>query len=142
MSEPWRTIFMLAVGGWLGALAFGILSLRRLLRRRPLDVAWPAARVIIPVIDLIGVWVGSAAVLALWLGRRGYTLAWALAMGLLAVMLAASLYDRAVLMPSMDAAYKRLGHGDWEADWRFLWRMSGVIRALTAAMAVGCLMVA
>ena len=47
-------------------------------------------------------------------------------------MIALALYHRAVLIPSLDAAFKRLGAGDedpkWGRDWRFLWRMSLCLR--------------
>ena len=58
-------------------------------------------------------------------------------------MVTASLYDRAVLMPSLDVAFNRLGAGEdpgkWEDDWRFLWRMAGWGRALTVAMGIAAL---
>ena len=65
----------------------------------------------------------------------GARVAWAAALLLVALMVAAGLYDRAVLMPSLEAAFKRSEHGaadpKFERDRAFLWRMSAWTHALT-----------
>jgi len=118
--------------------------LRRLLQRVGRDAAWPYVRRIVPLIDLVGTWAGTIAGAALLFGREGgYSLRWAGALGLVALMVTISLYDRAVLMPSLDAAFRRLaadGDPRWESDWRFLWRMASWGRALTLLMAVAAVL--
>jgi hypothetical protein len=145
LSAPLLTLFVWALGIWTGALAVGELALFLLRRRLGRDPAWRATRTLAPLVDLMGTWAGAAAVLALLLGRQGYAFAWAAALFSVAVMLAASLYHRAVLLPSLDAAWKRLGAGDdpakWEAEWRALWRIAQGIRLGTLVLALaafGC----
>jgi hypothetical protein len=95
-------------------------------------------RTLLPLADLVGTWAGALAAVALFWGRVGFGAAWASALGLVALMATASLYDRAVLLPSLDAAFKRLGpDARWEDEWRFLWRMGAWGRGLTLAMAAG-----
>ena len=144
MTAPFRILFLSALGVWIVALALGIGGIAWLVRRRGRDAAWPAIHTLAPLVDLLGTWAGVVASAALLLGRVGYGWPWAAALGLVALMVTASLYDRAVLLPSLDAARKRLqaapGESDkWERDWRFLWRMAGIARAATLAMAVGAL---
>jgi hypothetical protein len=55
-------------------------------------------------------------------------------------MATVSLYDRAVLLPSLDASRKKLAADPdprWESEWRFLWRMAACGRYLTILMAWG-----
>jgi hypothetical protein len=144
LTAPFRIVFVSALGVWVVVLALGIGGIAWLARRRRRDAAWPAIHTLAPLVDLVGTWAGVFAVGALLLGRIGYGLPWAAALGLVALLVTASLYDRAVLLPSLDAAFKRLQAASsetdkWERDWRFLWRMAGVARAATLAMAVGAL---
>ena len=53
----------------------------------------------------------QALAVALFLGRKDYGLPWAAALFLVALMVFVSLYDRAVLVPMLDSAFKRLGAG-------------------------------
>lgn len=143
MSEPWRALFVGATAAWAGALLLATAALALARRREGRDAAWALARRIAPLADLAGTWLGSAAVLALILGRRGFGPAWAAATLLLCLMLTACLYDRAVLVPSLDAAWRKLSHGEdrerWERDFAFLWRMAAWGRAATLAMALAAL---
>jgi len=144
LTEPFRILFVFVLGVWIAALGIGIGGIAWLARRRGRDAAWPAIHTLAPLVDLLGTWAGVLAAGALLLGRVGYGWPWAAALGLVALMVTFSLYDRAVLLPSLDAALKRLqaASGDtdkWERDWRFLWRMAGVARAATLAMGVAAL---
>lgn len=144
MTAPFRILFVSALGVWIAALVVGIVGIAWLARRRGREAAWPAIFTLAPLVDLVGTWAGALAVGALLLGRIGYGWPWATALGLVALMVTASLYDRAVLLPSLDAAWKRrqaaASEADkWERDWRFMWRMAGVARAATLAMGVGAL---
>lgn len=139
MTEPFRILFAAALGAWIVALAVGIGGIAWLARRRGREGAWPAIHTLAPTVDLVGTWAGGIAAAALLLGRVGYGWPWAAALGLVAMMVTASLYDRAVLLPSLDAAWRRLGAPSdeadkWERDWRFLWRLAGLARAATLAM--------
>lgn len=147
MNEPWRTVLVFALGLWVGALAVGILATAILFRRLGRDAAWPSYRQLAPLVDLVGTWAGTIAAAALLLGRQGYGFFWAAALLLVALMVTACLYDRAVLMPSLDAAWKRLAAGTeaakWREDWAFLWRMAGWARAGTlvaGTAALGCVL--
>ncbi len=146
MSQPWASVFVGVSFVWTGVILTGMFALRALLRRSGREQAWPAVHKLIPWVDLIGTWLGTVGVIALALGRAGYTFEWASCMGLFAVMITVSLYDRAVLMPSLDAAFKRTGKGEqhekWEQNWRLLWRMSAVGRVLILLMAVASLLLA
>ena len=143
LTEPFRAIFVLSLGAWIGVLSLSILGISLLTRRLGRDDSWPAIRNLAPLADLAGTWAGALAAIALFFGRRGYSFSWAAALFLVAIMVTASLYDRAVLLPSLDAAWKRLRAGadaeKWEADWRFLWRMAAWARAATLAMGAGAL---
>ena len=135
MSDPWRILFVAAVGAWIGILALGMFALGLLRRRLSRDESWAVARQLVPLMDLLGTWTGGLAIVALALGREGLNAAWASAIVLLALMVTASLYDRAVLMPSLEAAHLRIRHGEeterWEGEWRFLSRMAALGRAAT-----------
>jgi len=135
MSESFRILFVVVTGLWAGLLLYGLMAWRGG------RGAWPTLRVLGPAIDLAGTWLGAAAVLFLFLGRIAYSTAWATAMGLIAMMLAVTFYQRAVLSPSLDSSFKRMQAGEeWERDWRFLWRMAGWARAITALAAVAALL--
>jgi hypothetical protein len=138
LTDVARLVFLGLVGAWAGAVALAILRVRVLVRRRGRGAAWPAVRTLLPLADLVGTWAGALAAAALLWGRVGFGAAWAAALGLVALMATASLYDRAVLLPSLDAAFKRLpADPRWEDEWRFLWRMGAWGRGVTLAMAVG-----
>jgi hypothetical protein len=146
VNEPGRTLFVAALCAWIGILAVTMLAARLLERRLGRRGAWPALRIVLPLSDLAGTWAGTVAVVALFLGRRGYTWGWATAVGLVCLMVTASLYDRAVLMPSLEAAGKRLdaaeGAADearWESDRHFLVLMAAWARGGSLAAAVGAL---
>ena len=126
MSAGWLIVLLVALGTWAAALVAGFF-----LRHR-------AA----PAVDLIGAWCGTVAAVALLLGRvGGFRFAWAAALLLVAMMVAAGLYDRAVVMPSLEAARKRLEHGandpKFERDRAFLRRMSVTIHAASLAGVIG-----
>jgi len=145
VNETARLLFVLFVGTWAGVLALATLAVPLLVRRLGRGKAWEALHPVLALADLHGMWAGAAAAAVLFLGRTGYGVAWAVAMGLLALMVTASLYDRAVLLPSLDAATKRLAAGPdphWESEWRFLWRMAAWGRWLTFLMAWGAVVCA
>lgn len=141
MIAPWSLLFLAAVAAWAGAVVLGLLALAILFRRLGRDDAWPSARVLMPLVDLVGTWAGAIAMAALVAGRRGFGFPWAAATTLVALMITLSLYDRAVLMPSLDAAWRRLPHGAgedrWEGDWSFLYRLSLGMRWSTLAAGIG-----
>ena len=140
MNESARLLFFLFVGMWAGVLELATLVVPLLVRRLGREKAWPALHAVLALADLQGMWAGALGVIVLFVGRTGYGLAWAAAMGLVALMVTASLYDRAVLLPSLDASFKRLAAGPdprWESEWRFLWRMAAWGRWLTFLMAWG-----
>jgi hypothetical protein len=144
LTAPFRILLVSALSIWIVVLALGIATIAWLARRRGRTAAWPTVFLLAPLVDLVGTWAGVLAVGALLLGRVGYGWPWAAALGLVALMVTASLYDRAVLLPSLDAAWKRLPaaagpSGRWERDWRFLWRMAGLARAVTLIMGVAAL---
>lgn len=145
MSDPARLLFLLFVGMWAGVLELATLAVPLLVRRLGREAAWQALHPFLALVDLHGMWAGAVGALVLFLGRTGYGVAWAVAMGLVALMVTASLYDRAVLLPSLDAATKRLladPDPRWESEWRFLWRMAAWGRALTFLMAWGAVVCA
>ena len=130
MSSGWLAILLAALGVWAAALVAGFFLSRR--------GAWSAA----PAVDLTGAWCGTVAAVALLLGRTGgFRIAWAGALLLVAMMVAAGLYDRAVVMPSLEAAHKRLEHDagnpKFERDRRFLRRMSATIHAASLLGVIG-----
>ena len=134
VTELYRSLFVAVAGLLTGLLLYSLIASRRGRDR------WTHLRVLLPVVDLVGTWLGAAGVVALFLGRVAYTVHWAVAMGLFAMMIAVTLYQRAVLLPSLESAYKRMQAGEeWEADWRFLWRMGVIGRAFTAASVLAAL---
>jgi hypothetical protein len=140
MTGDARLLFLLFVGMWAGVLGVAALLVPLLVRRLGREAAWAALHPALALVDVLGMWAGAAAALTLLFGRTGFRTPWALAMGLVALMVTASLYDRAVLLPSLDAATKRLGADPdprWESEWRFLWRMAAWGRGATFAMAWG-----
>jgi len=146
LTEGWRTTAVAVLAAWTGALALGLPAFALLGRRLGRDRAWQSVRALAPLLDLFGTWAGVLGAAALLLGRRGFGAAWATALGLVALAVTASLYDRAVLMPSLDAAVKRLaapGTADdrarWEADHAFLARMAAAARLLTLGAVAGAL---
>ena len=146
MTEPWGTIFLVVAGAWAGVLAFGMVGIALLVKRVGVDRSWPALRVWAPWLDLFGTWAGAFAVGALALGRVGIGAGWAVAMVSCALAVTAGLYDRAVLMPSLDAAFKRMRAAaddpKWAEEWGFLWRMATVARALAlllTGVAIACI---
>ena len=121
MSTGWLVVLLAALGVWAAALVAGFFLDRRST----------------PAVDLVGAWCGTVAAVALLLGRAGgFRVAWAGALLLVAMMVAAGLYDRAVVMPSLDAAHKRMEHGAndprFERDRAFLRRMSSAMRRATS----------
>ena len=133
MRPPFDFIYFLATGGWVGASLFVILAVPLLRRRLGEAAAWDVSRTLLPLLDLFGTWAGTLAALSLWLGKEpGINAPWAVSMGLLAVMVTFALYHRAVLVPSLDSAFRRLGEGDeqaqWREEWSFLERMSLCLR--------------
>jgi len=146
VTEPWGSVFLVVAGAWAGVLAFGSGGIALLVRRMGIERSWPALRVWAPWLDLFGIWAGGLAVLALAMGRSGMRAGWAAAMVCCALGITAGLYDRAVLMPSLDAASKRLKHDandvKWASDWAFLWRMATIARGLglvLASAAIACI---
>ncbi len=140
MVEPWLTLFLIAVGAWLGALVVGNIAVRALSRSLGREASWPALHKLFAIIDLFGTWCGVLAGVGLWMGRVGYGLPWASAVGIVALMVTAGLYDRAVLLPSLDAAFKRLKAGEeWARDWQFLSRMAAWGRWGTVALGLAAL---
>lgn len=140
MSDNARLLFILFVGIWAGVVDLAALAVPLFVRRLGREGAWPAVHPLLALADVLGVWAGALAAIALFLGRAGYGWAWALAMGLIALMVTVSLYDRAVLLPSLDASMKRLAADPdpkWESEWRFLWRMAAWGRWLTFVLAWG-----
>jgi len=128
------------VAAWIGAVVSGSIAVRTLTRGLGRDTAWPSQHRLFAVVDLFGTWCAALAGLALGLGRVGYGAPWAWALGLVALMATAGLYDRAVLLPSLDAAQKRMQAGEkWEKDWRFLWNMAAWGRWGTVALGAGAL---
>jgi hypothetical protein len=148
VNESARLLVVLFVGTWAGAVGIACLAVPLLVRRLGRDAAWPALHPLLALTDVLGMWAGALGAVTLLVGRTGFGLAWAAALGLVALMVTASLYDRAVLLPSLDAATKRLAAGPdphWESEWSFLWRMAAWGRWLTFAMAwgaVGCAVIA
>ena len=126
MTSIWAILFLAVAGGWAGALVLGMLAMR-LLRH---DIF-----VLAPLVDLFGTWAGAIGIGLLAVGRVGYSWQWALAVFVCALGVTAGLYDRAVLMPSLQAARKRVEaepqEPKWASEWRFLWRMAGWSRAVT-----------
>jgi hypothetical protein len=143
VSEPFRAILLCAVSAWAGALLLLGTTLALAARREGLDAAWALARRAAPAADLLGTWALAAAALALLLGREGLDPAWAGALLLVCLMFAWSLYDRAALLPSLDASWKRLSHAAererWEREFAFLWRLAAWGRRATLLMAAGAL---
>lgn len=132
MKEPFALLLLVALGAWNGALALGLLALPLLRRRLGREGAWPATRLLAPLLDLLGTWAGALALCALVAGRRGFSASWAASVALVALMVTLSLYDRAVLMPSFEAAFRRLGvDARWESDFDFLDRLATGMRAAT-----------
>ena len=130
MNEPWISILLGALAAWVLVVGVGTFAVHR---RRHV-AAW---------VDLLGVWAGAVSAVALGLGRAGFLSAWASAVLLVAVAVTATLYDRAVILPSIEAAEKRTGHdAKWARDERYLWRMSHGARWLTLLLVAGALWVA
>jgi len=145
VNESARLLFLLFVGMWVGVLELAALFVPLLVRRLGREAAWTALHPLLALADLQGMWAGAVGAALLFFGRTGFGVAWAVAMGLLALMVTASLYDRAVLLPSLDASMKRLAADPeprWEGEWRFLWRMAAWGRALTFLMAWGAVVCA
>ena len=129
MNEPWHTVLRVALVAWAGALAVGI----PWLLKRP-------NRVRAAAFDLVGAWAGALAAGALAIGRAGFLAGWAALLTMIALMVTASLYDRAVIMPSLEAARARTQvHDKWARDERYLWRMSHGTRILTLLLAAASL---
>jgi hypothetical protein len=136
----------MATGAWVGALLSGSIAFPLLLRRLGREGAWPSLRLLMPLLDLLGTWLGTLSAAALLLGRRGFEASWAGALTLVALMVTLSLYDRAVLMPSFEAAFQRLPHaggkGRWERDWEFLYRLAAGMRIAALLCGLGVLALA
>ncbi|MCK6458930.1 MAG: hypothetical protein L6Q95_03450, partial [Planctomycetes bacterium] len=133
-------LFVLFAGTWGGVVGLAALAAPLLVRRLGRERAWTALHPMLALSDVVGVWAGALGAVALFVGRTGFGWAWATAMGFVALMATVSLYDRAVLLPSLDAATKRLAADPdprWESEWRFLWRMAAWGRWLTFSMAWG-----
>ena len=131
MTGEWAILFLAIAGAWAGGIVLGMFALR-LLRHD--------AHVLAPLIDLFGTWLGAAGILVLAVGRVGYSWQWAGAMFACAVGVTAGLYDRAVLMPSLEAARRRKeADADWEKDWTFLWNMATGTRIVTLVCVLGAI---
>jgi hypothetical protein len=147
LNEPWRSLFAAAAGAWLGALVLALLAERVLLRRHGRALAWPPCRTLLALADLVGTWAATLCATALLLGRRGFGWPWATALFLVALAATASLYDRAVLLPSLDASFKRTqadAAAKWEEERRFLFSMArwarwGTLGGGAGALACGLL---
>jgi hypothetical protein len=142
VNENARLLFVLFVGMWAGVVDLAALAVPLLVRRLGREAAWKALHPLLALADVLGIWAGALGAAVLFVGRSGFGWAWAVAMGLVALMATASLYDRAVLLPSLDAATKRLAADPdprWESEWRFLWRMAAWGRWLTFVMAWGAI---
>jgi len=146
VTEAWGSVFLVVAGAWAGVLGFGIVGIGLLVKRTGIERSWPALRVWAPWLDLFGTWAGALAVAALALGRVGIGAAWAVAMVSCALGVTAGLYGRAVLMPSLDAAFKRMraapDESKWAEEWGFLWRMATAARAvalLLTGVAIACI---
>jgi len=140
MNDSGRLLFVLFVGMWAGVVDLAALAVPVLVRRLGRERAWPALHPLLALADVLGMWAGALGAAVLFLGRTGYGWAWATAMGLVALMITVSLYDRAVLLPSLDASFKRLAADPdprWESEWRFLWRMAAWGRWLSFLLAWG-----
>ena len=119
MNEPWISILLIALAVWLLVLLVGIFLVS-------------GRRKVAAIIDVAGAWAGAISGASLGLGRSGFTALWAVALLLVAVAVTASLYDRAVLLPSIEAAGRRADHEErWRRDERYLWRLSHGARVLT-----------
>jgi len=133
VNSPFAALFLVLVCAWTGALLVGVVAL---------DL--PKRRILALSLDLFGTWMGALAALALLVGRKGFTAAWAGALGCVALMVTASLYDRAVLMPSLEAALRRLEAGEererWERDRSFLARMAVAGRWVTLGLGIAALL--
>jgi len=146
VAGPWGSVFLVAAGAWVGVLGFGIGGIALLVRRTGIERSWSALRVWAPWLDLFGTWTGAVAIGALALGRRGIGAQWAIAMICCALGITAGLYGRAVLMPSLDAAFKRMraapDDARWAEEWGFLWRMATGARVLALVLtlaAIACI---
>jgi len=140
MNDSGRLLFVLFVGMWAGGVDLAARAGPGLVRRLGRERAWPALHPLLALADVRGMWAGALGAAVLFLGRTGYGWAWATAMGLVALMITVSLYDRAVLLPSLDASFKRLAADPdprWESEWRFLWRMAAWGRWLSFLLAWG-----
>ena len=119
MSHTWAIVFLAVAGAWAGALILGMLALR---------MVRSDSEVLAPLVDLFGTWAGASAILALAFGRIGFGALWAGAVFACALGVTAGLYDRAVLIPSLDAAARRRAaepaQPKWTAEWQFLQRMA------------------
>ena len=119
MNEPWASILPAVSAAWLLVVLVGIFLVRR-------------RRGVAAFLDLCGAWAGAACGVALAFGRAGFTAEWAAALLAVAVAVTASLYDRAVLLPSIEAAGRRADHEEqWRRDEHYLWRLSHGARLVT-----------
>jgi len=129
VTPGWRVVAAAVLAAWVAVLGTGLL---------------PGGRSRAALVGLIGTWAAALAAVALLLGRRGFTAAWAIALGLVALAATAGLYDRAVLLPSLDAAARRLeaaeDHGKWRSDHDFLARMAAVGRVVSLLAVAGALL--
>lgn len=139
MSEAFATAFCVAATVWVLVLLGGLIAIRR----RGLGAS---LSLLIPGLDLAGMWLGTIAVLLLAFGRLGFQFLWASALFSCALGITAGLYDRAVLVPSLRAAQKRRRadpeNGKWAAEWSFLARLGAGTRLVTllcVAAAIACI---
>jgi hypothetical protein len=145
VNENARLLFLLFVGVLAGTVELAMLYAPLVVRRLGREAAWPALHPFLALADLLTMYAGAIGAMLLFFGRTGYGLPWAVAMGLAALVVTASLYDRAVLLPSLDASHRRLAAGPdprWESEWRFLWRMAACGRWLTFLLAWGAVLCA
>jgi len=134
VNPAWAIVFLALMGAWVGALAFGMFALRLLRHDAP---------VLAPLLDLFGTWFGASGALSLAFGRVGFGGLWATALFACVLGITAGLYDRAVLMPSLEAAHKRRkaepSEPKWATEWQFLWRLAHGTRLVTLACALAAI---
>ena len=138
MSTGFAIAVLVVASLWVVAVAAGMVAIHRRGLERSLSSLAPG-------VDLAGTWFGAASIGLLAYGRLGFTMLWAGAMFACAMGVTAGLYDRAVLVPSLRAALKRLradpDNPKWASDWAFLARLGAGTRFATlvcAAAAIAC----
>jgi len=139
VSTAFATSFCIVAAVWAVILLVGMVAIRRRGMEGSLSL-------LIPGLDLAGMWIGTIAVLLLAFGRLGFQAMWAGALFSCAFGITAGLYDRAVLVPSLRAAQKRRradpDNPKWAEEWSFLARLGGgtrVVTLLCVIAAIACI---